>query len=229
MLLSDSPICQAYALRPKWKPQSAAATEMEMMLLPQARVLAQRLLAHEGGAEHPSGPAVRAAFRVCDKLRRPVIALAGVSSHRLLLSRALTLAKAEAPGLATTWIAADESLQDLPDVVGKEVDKDLAKEGGVVLLTRFLGLLLTSIGETATLRLVTSEILPPPSPRDHAPVGFESILNEADQLQGVSVRLAEMAEKHPAVTGQLLTVAGSVLSVAALLNILVTIKSPRPN
>ena len=69
----------------------------KMILPPQTRDLAQSLIAHEGAAGNTSEPMEFAAFRVCETLRRPVCALAGVPGFRALLSRALALARAEAP------------------------------------------------------------------------------------------------------------------------------------
>jgi hypothetical protein len=69
------------------------------MLPPQTRDLAQRLLAYENAAGKTSELTEFAAFGVCERLRQPLITLAGVAGFRSLLSRALTLAKAEAPNL----------------------------------------------------------------------------------------------------------------------------------
>jgi hypothetical protein len=83
------------------------------MLPPQTRELAQRLLAYENAAVKTSGPTEFAAVRICDSLRQPVVALAGVAGFRSLLSRALTLARAEAPCLSAVQVAADGSLKGL--------------------------------------------------------------------------------------------------------------------
>ena len=40
------------------------------------------------------------------------------------------------------------------DELGPQRDKDIAKEGGAILIAQLLGLLLTFIGEGLTLRLV---------------------------------------------------------------------------
>lgn len=101
-----------------------------MTLSPQTRDLAQRLLAYEGAAGKNSGPTEPAAFRVCEKLRHPLCALAGVAGFRSLLSRALTLARAEAPSLSAVQIAADGSLQGLGPQKGE--DRDQAMEGGAI-------------------------------------------------------------------------------------------------
>jgi hypothetical protein len=115
--------------------------------------LAQRLLTYEAVAGENSEPAASAAFRVCAKLRRPLMTLAGVAGFRSLLSRALTLARAEAPSLSAVQVAADGSLQGLEDL-RPQVDGDQAREAGIILLAQLIGLLLTFIGEGLTLRLV---------------------------------------------------------------------------
>jgi hypothetical protein len=50
-------------------------------------------------------------------------------------------------------VAADGSLQGL-DELGPQIGKDQVGDGGAVLITQLLGLLLTFIGEGLTLRLV---------------------------------------------------------------------------
>jgi len=115
--------------------------------------LAQRLLTYEAAAGETSEPAESAAFRVSAKLRRPLITLAGVAGFRSILSRALTLARAEAPGLSAVQVAADGSLKGL-DELEPQIGKEQAREGGAILIAQLIGLLLTFIGEGLTLRLV---------------------------------------------------------------------------
>src|SRR5487761_663602 len=131
-----------------------------MMIPPQTRDLAQRLIAYESAACKTSEPAKFAAFRVCETLRQPLCALAGVAGFRSLLSRALTLARAEAPSLSALQVAEDGSLQGLDDLE-LQIDKDLARQAAVILITQLIGLLLFFMGEGLTLRLVISEVLPP--------------------------------------------------------------------
>ena len=202
----------------------------KVMLPPQTRDLAQRLIASEGAAGNTSEPMEFAAFRVCETLRRPVCALAGVPGFRSLLSRALTLARAEAPSLSAVRVAADGSLEGL-DELGRQIDKDQVREGGVILIAQLLGLLLTFIGETMTSRLVTSEVLPPlrSIPQIGVRTGFEVILNEVDQLKSVSAHLEELADQHPPFTEALMSVAGNVRTSATVLEVLVAVRSPRPN
>jgi hypothetical protein len=201
-----------------------------MMLPPQTRDLAQSLIAHEIAAGKTSEPMELAAFRVCETLRPPVSALAGVDGFRALCSRALALARAEAPILSALQVAADGSLQGL-DELERQIDKDPVREGGVILIAQLLGLLLSFIGEAMTSRLVTSEVLPPlrSIPDIGARTGFEVILNEVDQLNGVSARLEGMADHNPPFTEALMSVSGNIRNTANVLAVLVAVRSPRPN
>ena len=123
------------------------------MSLPESRYLAQHLLTYEAVAGKSSAPTESAAFRVCAKLRQPLITLAGVAGFRSLLSRALTLARAEAPSLSAVQVAADGSLKGL-DERALQTDKEEARDGGAILIAQLIGLLLTFIGDGLTLRLV---------------------------------------------------------------------------
>ena len=98
---------------------SLHANGTKMILPPQTRDLAQLLSANEAAAGNTSESVELAAFRVCDTLRPPVCALAGVDGFRALLSRALALARAEAPILSVLQVAADGSLQGLDEIGGK--------------------------------------------------------------------------------------------------------------
>lgn len=59
-------------------------------------------------------------------------------------------------------------------------------------------------------------------------MAFAAILNEVDQLHGVSTRLEELAEEHSGVTEALMTIAGSIRNTATVLALLVATKSPKP-
>ena len=133
----------------------------ERMSPPVSRQLARRLLTYEAAAGSNSEPTESAASRVCEKLRRPLCSLAGVAGFRSLLSRALTLARAEAPSLSTVEVGADGSLKGL-DERGPQKDRDMSNEGGAILIAQLLGLLLTFIGRGITLRLV-QDVWPEPA------------------------------------------------------------------
>ena len=123
------------------------------MLLPVTRELAQRLLAYEAVPSEVSQATERASFRVYEKLRRPLCALAGVDGFQSLASRALTLARSEAPILRVVQITADGYLQGTSEV-DLQLDDREAGEGEVILIAQMLGLLFLFIGEAITLRLV---------------------------------------------------------------------------
>jgi hypothetical protein len=127
--------------------------EKEIVSLQESQNLAQRLLAYEAVGDENSAPSESAASRVCAKLRGPLITLAGVAGFRSLLSRALTLARAEVPSLSAVQVAADGSLRGLDELVS-QTDKEHAREGGAILIAQLVGLLLTFIGEGLTIRLV---------------------------------------------------------------------------
>jgi hypothetical protein len=119
----------------------------------ETRDLAQQLLTYEAAADKTSGSTESTMFCVYEKLRRSLCALAGIAGFRSLASRALTLAKAEAPSLSKMQVTPDGSLQRFgePESQSQGHQED---EAGVILLAEFLALLITFIGETLTLRLL---------------------------------------------------------------------------
>ena len=56
-------------------------------------------------------------------------------------------------------------------------------------------------------------------------MGFETILNEVDHLNGVSTRLEGLADQHPPLSEGLIGVAVSVRNAATLLAVLVATKA----
>ena len=95
-----------------------------------------------------------APLRAVDAVRVPLAAMAGTEGFRLLLSRALTLAKPAAPVLAALQIAADGSVTGVEDIPPSR--REEATEGGVLLVAQLLTLLIEFIGEPLTLRLLAS-------------------------------------------------------------------------
>jgi hypothetical protein len=124
------------------------------MVSSETRDLARRLLAYETDARKTPEPAQRAAIRVYEKLRRPLCALAGVAGFWSLASRALVLARAEAPSLSAVRVTADGFLEGLGDLGGPQIDQDQDGDSGAILIAQLLGLLFTFIGGALTLRLV---------------------------------------------------------------------------
>jgi hypothetical protein len=56
---------------------------------------------------------------------------------------------------------------------------------------------------------------------------FDAILHEVEQLHDVSERLAILAEEHPPVSKELMTISGSVRNTATVLGVLVATKMTR--
>jgi hypothetical protein len=127
---------------------------------PKTRELAQLLLSYEAVDEETSMADMQAVCRVCDKLRRPLATLAGAEGFRSLLARALALAKQESPALGAWEVKADGSLEGLDDE---------GAQSGSVLIAQLIGLMITFIGESLTLRLLHDVWLDLPD----AEVGFE--------------------------------------------------------
>lgn len=123
------------------------------MIALEARELARRLLVYEAAEGKTSEPAEPVAVRVYNKLRRPLSALAGVPGFWSLASRALALARAEAPDLSSVRIMPDGSLQGLGEVE-PQVTRGQNGDSGAILIAQLLGLLFTFIGGALTLRLV---------------------------------------------------------------------------
>ena len=79
----------------------------------------------------------------------------GAAGFRALISRALVLASAEAACLRDLHIKADGSFEGLDELEAHANPEEIAA-GGLVLLARLLGLLVTLIGENLTLQLLNN-------------------------------------------------------------------------
>lgn len=112
---------------------------------PTTRELAQRLITYEGSQIDPADGNIYAVGRVCDKLRGPLATLVGPAGFCSLLMRALTLAKRDAPVLSAWEVRPDGSLEGLSDET---------TQMGAVLIAQLIGLMITFIGESLTLRLL---------------------------------------------------------------------------
>jgi hypothetical protein len=123
------------------------------MLPLETRQLARRLLVEEAAADKVSQSTGAAVFRVYEKLHGSLCELAGVAGFRSLASRALTLAKAEAPGLGAMRVTPDGFLHGTREFE-PPIDKYHDEEAAVIFIAQLLGLLSMFIGETLTLRLV---------------------------------------------------------------------------
>ena len=120
---------------------------------PQNQELARRLLVFEAARANSSDAPVDVAVLVIEELRLRLIKLAGIDGFRSLLSRALTLAKAETPSLNMVHVSADGSLGGF-DEIEQSQEVGAATQAGIVLVAHLLELLVTFIGAPLTLRLV---------------------------------------------------------------------------
>jgi hypothetical protein len=117
---------------------------------PTMRDLAQQLLAYEAAAGQTPKDNTLAVFRVSEKLRLPLITLAGTAGFRALLTRALALTKAHTPVAAFLEVRPDGSLDGLSDFSSN----GQAAEAGVNVIAQLLDLLVVFIGDQLVLRLV---------------------------------------------------------------------------
>ncbi len=121
---------------------------------PEIQDLARRLLAIEAERDNSSSARVDVAMRVIEELRLRLVRLAGVDGFRSLLSRALTLAKAEVPSLNMVRVAADGSLEGLDGIEQSQEEAVPTGQAGLSLVAHVLELLVTFIGAPLTLSLV---------------------------------------------------------------------------
>ena len=116
--------------------------------------LARQLLAFEAAHDNSPDARVDVSLRVIEELRMRLIRLAGVDGFRSLLSRALTLAKAEAPSLNMLHVRTDGSIEGFDGIEQSQEAGGAAIQAGIVLVAHLLELLVTFIGKPLTLRLV---------------------------------------------------------------------------
>ena len=126
-----------------------------MTAAPGMRDLALRLITYEAGAAKASESMGAPTLRVYEKLRQCLGEFVGVAGFQSLVSRALTLARPEAPSLSAVRVTPDGYLQGLGEVETQiDMDKDRAGEGEIILIARLLGLLRIFLGEALTLSLL---------------------------------------------------------------------------
>ena len=103
------------------------------------------------------------AFQALEQLRPQLTALMGNGGFRALLARVLALARLEVPWLRGLQVSPEGDLAGMEELRAQLLNRAEMFEGGVVLLARLLGLLVTFIGENLTVRLVR-EVWPEASP-----------------------------------------------------------------
>jgi hypothetical protein len=187
--------------------------------------LARSLIAYEAAAGHTCELTEPVAVRVCEKLRGPLCALAGVAGYRSLLARALTLARAEAPSLGASLVTADGSLDGFGESASQS-DEHHASAGGVFFTGQLLGLLLSLLGAAVTLQMVQN-VFPnlTVTTESGTTTPFEDILNEVGQLNKVSDRLDSLANQNPSVEEALLSVSGNVRNTATALEVFALVRT----
>jgi len=119
------------------------------------RDLAQRLLNYEASAANTSEPVETPTLRVYQKLRQRLSELAGSAGFHALASRSLVLARSEVPSLSAVRVGTEGNLEGLSSIEPSiKVEQDRVHEGGVILISRLLGLLFIFLGEALTLSLL---------------------------------------------------------------------------
>jgi hypothetical protein len=121
------------------------------MPFPSIRDLARRLLVLEAARAGASNGPVLNAVRVCQALRVSLIRFAGPDGFTSLLRRSLAMAREEAPVLNNIKVNPEGCLEELQLIDGAEDD---ATDAAVAITAHLLGLLVTFIGESLTLRIV---------------------------------------------------------------------------
>ena len=122
---------------------------------PKLRIYAERLIAYDLGRNASSKSKPTAGFVLIETLNPHFGALMGAAGFRALISRALVLASAEVACLRDLHIKADGSFEGLDELEAQANPEEIAA-GGLVLLARLLGLLVTLIGENLTLQLLNN-------------------------------------------------------------------------
>ncbi len=211
------------------------------MLPPEkTRNLARSLVIGEADARTTSAHSEPATVRVYEKLRRQLSAPVGPDGFQALASRALALAKSQSPRLSAVQVTANGGLRGLGEVES-QTDADGDGEGGIILIAQLLGLFLTFLGEATTLRLiedlrlqVDTETTAAATPAEmklsaaggpQMTIAFEDLLLEIDRLRGVGERIETLADRHPGMEDGLVSVAGSIRSIATVLDVFTLIRS----
>lgn len=116
---------------------------------PLMRNMARRLLA---AGQSDSDSQLQEAVLVNEKLRVSLTQFAGADGFAALLRRALALASEEVPALKSATVSADGHLEGLERLATNPGSVASAAAGAIT--AHVLGLLVTFIGESQTLRLV---------------------------------------------------------------------------
>jgi len=202
--------------------------------------LARSLVASEADVSATSLQTAPATVRVYERLRRQLGAPVGVDGFHALASRALALARSESPRLNAVRLSANGGLHGFRELESQS-DADEDGEAGIILIAQLLGLFLTFLGEATTQRLIEdlrlqAEFETESSTTTANRTGlaadgpamaavFDDLLLEIDRLRGVSERIEILANKHPGMEDGLVSVAGNIRRIAAVLDVFTLIRS----
>jgi DNA-binding response OmpR family regulator len=114
--------------------------------------LARVLLLHES-KEKKSGDNSPTIFRVFDKIRSPLLNVAGETGLRSILARALTLAKPEVGWLLPVKVSDSGSFEGL-GLAEESITAAEISRGETAIIAQMLGLLFTFLGESMTRSLL---------------------------------------------------------------------------
>jgi hypothetical protein len=164
----------------------------------------------------------------------------GVDGFQALASRALALAKSQSPRLSAVQVLANGDLRGL-DEVESQTNAEEDGEAGINLIAQLLGLFLTFLGEATTLRLIEdlriqvdvrresgrtkADTITSAADGPDMAVAFEDLLVEIDRLRSVSDHIETLADSHPGMEDGLVSVAGSLRSIATVLDVFTLIRS----
>jgi len=204
------------------------------------RDLARSLVASEADSGTTSLHTEPATVRVYERLRERLCAPVGVDGFQALASRALALAKSQSPRLSAVQVLANGDLRGL-DEVESQTNAEEDGEAGINLIAQLLGLFLTFLGEATTLRLIEdlriqvdvrresgrtkADTITSAADGPDMAVAFEDLLVEIDRLRSVSDHIETLADSHPGMEDGLVSVAGSLRSIATVLDVFTLIRS----
>jgi hypothetical protein len=207
-----------------------------MLSPPMVSEWARKLIASEADADPTAAQAEPATLRVYQRLRLQFRAPVGVDAFQALASRALSVAKSQVPGLSAMSVTSNGGLRGLGE---GESPLNLGEDGevGIILIAQMLRLFITLLGEAATVRLIEDAPLRVEAKAELDTTGtsisttgtsylgpFKDISSEADQLRQVSERLETLTDTHAGVD-EMMSVAGNIRKIAAVLDVFTLIRS----
>ena len=203
---------------------------------PMIRDWARKLIASEVGTDSTATHVELAPLRVYERLRLQFRAPLGEDTFQALASRALSVAKSQFPSLRAVRVASNGDLRVLDET---EAPPRLGEDGelGIILISQMLRLFISLLGEAATVRLIEDAPLGIEPQADPETTGtnisktgtnylgpFKDISLEADHLRQVSERLETLTDTHSGID-ELMSVAGNIRSIAAVLDVFTLIRS----